>query len=296
MLRGISSNEFDLAATVTIVTGVAFHIRALCVSIGLGRQMPSRSLRRIWRGMAGLIGIFIIAYLTYGLLMRGRNGSPSSLLVPAVFLLGAIFVLLTMSLTARTVRDLQRVAELEQLAISDELTGLFNRRFLLSCLENETARSRRYGLPLSALLLDIDHFKRINDLHGHDVGDLALRHVARCCQDSVRQTDIVSRYGGEEFAILLPSTPLAGAQEVAERLRSTIAQSAIALPQGATERTLCCTVSVGVAEFDPSSREIDAFLKQADEALYEAKRSGRNRVIAASPRVQWRMAGSRSGM
>ncbi|MDQ2101618.1 sensor domain-containing diguanylate cyclase [Azospirillum isscasi] len=166
---------------------------------------------------------------------------------------------------------------LRQLSITDSLTGTSNRRHFVEAAEQELARVRRYGRPASLLMLDIDHFKSINDTHGHAVGDEALRAFTAACRGLLRENDLLGRTGGEEFAILLPETDVAGARMVAERIRRRTAE--LAVPAGA--ETVRFTVSIGVACCAAGTRGVDAMLSSADEALYRAKAAGRNRVICA---------------
>ena len=163
----------------------------------------------------------------------------------------------------------------QNLAITDELTGLLNRRQVLKLAEIEYERVRRYRRPLSAVMIDIDHFKRINDTFGHPVGDEALIALANCCRANLRTVDILGRYGGEEFLILLPETQHNMALEAAERIRKQV--EAIVLP--AAKGPLKLTISAGVATLDLESPiSLDELIKNADDALYGAKAAGRNRV------------------
>jgi diguanylate cyclase (GGDEF)-like protein len=169
------------------------------------------------------------------------------------------------------------VTDLVQRASVDLLSGLFNRRHFLELADAEWSRFDRYERPLSLMMLDIDLFKAVNDRYGHDAGDQAIAHVAAICRDSKRVPDIVARVGGEEFAVLLPETPLDGAALVAERLRQAIAET----PLVVAGAPIGLTVSIGVAEADARMDGIRALMKEADEALYRAKRGGRNRVMPA---------------
>ncbi|WP_158303991.1 sensor domain-containing diguanylate cyclase [Paramagnetospirillum magneticum] len=165
-------------------------------------------------------------------------------------------------------------AELRRLATTDVLTGIFNRRHFMEMARIEVDRARRHGRPLVALMLDIDHFKRINDTHGHPVGDVAIKALADVCTQIIRHEDVLGRMGGEEFAIVLTETDLDGALLVAERLRQAVA--AIRIP--AELGTVAFTTSIGVAERLEGDATIDTILSRADMALYSAKRSGRNKV------------------
>jgi two-component system cell cycle response regulator len=164
---------------------------------------------------------------------------------------------------------------LEQLAVQDELTGLFNYRYLHTRLHEEFKRSERYREPLACVVLDIDHFKRINEGYGHEAGDLVLRETAVRLRKAVREIDVVARYGGEEFLLVLPSTNFSGALSVADRVWRAVGDEPYSLPNG-SERV---SISLGVAVFP--SRDInskDALIKAADKALYQAKDDGRDRI------------------
>jgi diguanylate cyclase (GGDEF)-like protein len=167
--------------------------------------------------------------------------------------------------------------ELERLATTDVLTGVFNRRVLLERLELELRRCRRYGTRLCVLLLDIDYFKRINDTHGHLAGDAVLVSVGQILRTRVRGTDVAGRYGGEEFCVLLPETDLEPGRELAERLRHHLAAE-VYTAAGKTFRVTC---SIGVAHFVEAKQKAADLLQAADEALYRAKEQGRDRVCVA---------------
>lgn len=164
----------------------------------------------------------------------------------------------------------------------DPLTGAFNRGYLMSQLTKTAAASRRHHQPACVLLLDVDHFKMLNDTEGHLAGDAALVHLAGCLVDAVREEDVVARYGGEEFCVLLPNTDVDGAMVTAERVRAAVEDMQVPFE----ERTLRLTVSVGVALLDVDDSDanddgVERSLKAADAALYDAKRTGRNRVRRA---------------
>jgi diguanylate cyclase (GGDEF)-like protein/hemerythrin-like metal-binding protein/PAS domain S-box-containing protein len=162
------------------------------------------------------------------------------------------------------------INSLQELASTDTLTRVWNRRHCEDLLESETHRSIRFGHPLSILLIDIDHFKSINDRFGHGAGDRVLAEFADCLRDGMRRSDELARWGGEEFLLLMPSTGLAGAHRSGERIRERLAQSQFTAVGG-------LSASIGVAEFAPTE-SIKEWLARADEALYRAKRGGRNRV------------------
>jgi len=165
---------------------------------------------------------------------------------------------------------------LEKLANKDGLTGLMNRRHFMQSAEVELQRAQRYRRPVTVAMADLDFFKKLNDTYGHAAGDAVLRAFADLVQDTLRQSDLVCRYGGEEFAFLFPEIGPAETEKLADRLRIRCADMAVPLPDG---RSVKATVSIGLA--DASECPIDIAFKRADEALYEAKHLGRNRVVLA---------------
>jgi diguanylate cyclase (GGDEF)-like protein len=175
------------------------------------------------------------------------------------------------------VAEQQRI--LTRLARIDELTGLYNRRHIMELLEAELSRSRRYGTHLSLLLMDIDHFKSINDDYGHESGDAALAQIAAAARKTIRGESALGRYGGEEFLAILPLTTSSEACTVAERVRDAVENESVEMG----EASIKVTVSIGVASFHPGANQGHHFatLKEADQALYRAKGAGRNRVAAA---------------
>jgi diguanylate cyclase (GGDEF)-like protein len=167
---------------------------------------------------------------------------------------------------------------LETLANRDGLTGLTNRRHFMQIADAELQRAQRYERPVTVGMADLDFFKKLNDTYGHAAGDAVLRSFAALMQDTLRQSDLVCRYGGEEFAFLFPESSLAETEKLAERFRATVCDYDIRLSDG---RLVRVTMSIGLA--DASDCPIEVALKRADEALYEAKRLGRNRVVVAAP-------------
>jgi two-component system, cell cycle response regulator len=170
---------------------------------------------------------------------------------------------------------------LEKLSTTDGLTGLYNRRHFDGALIDELKRSLRYKAPFSVVLLDVDHFKRVNDEHGHGMGDAVLVGVSRALRGALRNIDVLARYGGEEFVVLLPQTPLTGAFNVAERLRAVVADVVHTLGRVSLSKT----ASFGVVSYDGRdvSLGMEELMRRADQALYAAKRTGRNRVVCYSP-------------
>jgi diguanylate cyclase (GGDEF)-like protein len=199
-------------------------------------------------------------------------------LLAATFVLGALLIensrLYGLAVKERR-RAERRASDLETLAAVDFLTGIYNRRHFETTARAELARCQRYMRPLSLLMIDIDHFKAINDRLGHAAGDRVLQNVAALCRTEKRDSDVVARIGGEEFAVMLPETAETAAVQFAERLRQQIAVSS---PTFYGEK-VAVTISVGISGASIRTSGIQALLRQADQALYEAKRSGRNRVV-----------------
>ena len=165
---------------------------------------------------------------------------------------------------------------LRQLATRDQLTGMLNRREFDRIMEEETERSQRFGQPLALVMVDIDHFKSVNDTHGHPAGDAVLKEVAKILAAQLRSVDRVARFGGEEFALILVQTDRAAAEEVAQRVVESVAANPVMIEGGGP---LMVTISAGVAVLPDDVSRTDLFLGAADRSLYAAKRGGRNRVV-----------------
>lgn len=178
----------------------------------------------------------------------------------------------------------RREVELRALAGTDALTGVANRRAFLERADDEVARALRYGQPLSLLMIDIDHFKQVNDVHGHAAGDAALVRLVEACAPELREHDMLARLGGEEFVVLLPHTDTARALLVAERLRQAVERAPVDPPRHACSGVFHITISLGSATLqgDLPSETLSTLLERADRALYGAKHSGRNRVMGSS--------------
>jgi two-component system cell cycle response regulator len=187
-----------------------------------------------------------------------------------------IIMLLAAAISLSLVSRSQRLL---QLATSDSLTALFNRGYVDDRLAIELGRARRYGKLLTIAVIDADHFKALNDAHGHPVGDLVLQKIGAILRESCRQSDTVGRYGGEEFVVLLPETNMETAQRKVEYLRDLVARTPIEL--GATGERVQITISAGLASFPHDGQEAAELFALADERMFQAKREGRNRVVAA---------------
>ena len=199
----------------------------------------------------------------------------SALNLRTAFLAVALAMTLHATLVGLVVARL--VTELHRLSRHDALTGLLNRRAMEEALDTQLRRSQRTKEPFVVMMLDLDYFKRINDQHGHPVGDRALKHVAALLRSAMRTSDSLGRFGGEEFVLLLPNTPMDQAEVVAEKIRDLLERS----PLPTEQSTVTLSASIGVAQWSEAVEDISRVLSRADAALFQAKVQGRNRVVAA---------------
>jgi two-component system cell cycle response regulator len=265
-VTGVQSYVFDYP------TAQRFHLAHLPEATEwLNRPRDTWQTYR-WQIIAGLALIIVEGLLITALVLalRGRRQSMAALHEERNKLEARV--------VQRTLELLVANTKLEQLATTDPLTGIGNRRKMTEQIGKELERSRRSRHPLSLLMIDIDHFKRINDTHGHDVGDRAIVAVARAVTEGMRSIDLVSRFGGEEFVALMPDTELAVAAHAAERLRVEVAQLRITGEDGVQ---IALTISVGVTASDPLgvADTASTLLMRSDKALYRAKKEGRDRVV-----------------
>lgn len=266
-----------------VILGVCFLGFSLFPIRWLTKQLPRGGLRTKWNILSGLIAIFVVGYIVYAALFCTKYTNAYDLIVPSIFFFGAAFVLLVGTLAFQTAIDLKRITTLEFENITDPLIGIHNRRYLEQRLDEEFSRANRYDLPLSFLMLDVDHFKHINDTFGHNIGDIVLTSLGRITLRVVRDTDIVARFGGEEIAIIAPQTTIESAKNLAERLRQEIERTVLVPPeQNKDKKEVPVTVSIGVSEILATKDHKNHLIKRADEALYEAKKNGRNQVVVKS--------------
>jgi diguanylate cyclase (GGDEF)-like protein/PAS domain S-box-containing protein len=229
-----------------------------------------------WRAIPGMG--WVRSFLSAPIIIRGYLAGVINVLsaTPGFFTSALSDRLMVFSgQAAVAIENAQLFEQAYYLSVTDPLTELINRRHFFDVARLEFERAHRYNRTLSVMMVDVDHFKKINDSFGHAVGDLTLREIAARIMRVVRTNDIVARFGGEEFVVLMPETNLAEALHVAERVRHGVSDIPIEKETG----TVLTTLSIGVAELDQESRDMDHLIKCADQALYEAKASGRNRVV-----------------
>ena len=240
-----------------------------------------------------MLGVLVYSLVAFGVasgVVAARDEPDYPTVVAAAYVGMVVVVLLSSTfLTTRvqsTRQHLRRqkaelaraLEQIRQLATHDDLTGLLNRRAMLDRMQLEQRRSLRSGSPLLIAQLDIDHFKVVNDTHGHAAGDLVLQSFADTVRRNVRDTDVLARWGGEEFVLLLCDTPAADAVALMERLRQAVQAMQVPVPQG--DGPITVTVSIGLARHTPAD-PLAGTLERADQALYAAKAGGRNRVVPA---------------
>lgn len=241
-------------------------------------QRARRGLLTLGTGRATLLLTALSALaalaVSQGVLWLAGHDSNAAAALLALACAGAIAPLLAWPLLRLWADAESARARLDVLATRDDLTGCYNRRQFLVLADREWARCRRYGTVAAMLMIDVDHFKRVNDLHGHLAGDLMLREIAHAVARTLRQPDLLGRFGGEEFIVFLPHADTLGALDAAERIRDQVARLALEW-RGQTIRT---TVSVGAVSLDAEHDTLGAWIADADLALYAAKDAGRNCV------------------
>lgn len=248
-------------------------------------KKKERKLYRMITGIFALVALVFIAMIVYGINTVDRFSLDNTDFIGSILLLVAymLFVLLVFSFivlinsrlfmdTSAYLRERENlVREFKRLASTDGLTGIHNRMKVELLMTAEVLRSKRYGRLLSVLLIDVDHFKQVNDNYGHSIGDSVLRDVAAVLNDNIREADILGRWGGEEFLIVAPETDTDGALRFGEKLREAVERHRFI-------KDIRITISIGVATLMEGEWE-DDMVRRADEAMYQAKESGRNRIV-----------------
>lgn len=258
-------------AVSSLVTGVLFGLCATTMARGGIRQYPARYIFAI---PCSIHAIFVLGRLA--LIYRNHDKAADfvqSATIPSFLILESIVSLVIIAFATLMLISESMTNELRKLAELDPLTNTFNRRSFLNLLDKAESSANRRQTPLSILLIDLDHFKQINDTHGHARGDEALCHFVKLATACLRNEDVLGRIGGEEFAAFLPDAAMADARLIAERLRAHIA----AHPFAGTQGPIPLTISIGIAQCQ-SGETIETALHRADAAMYRAKENGRNRI------------------
>lgn len=262
--------------SLAVLSGVGFLGLSLAPVLRLLQITRSRHLRRAWLWLSVMIIGFIIGYLALiGLLPRDINRTILSLLC-TVLVMGSVFVLSVAILALRTARDVARLVHLEQEVIVDPLTGVYNRRFFDEQIEREVALAGRAGTDLGLLVIDVDHFKEVNDAFGHTIGDRVLAVIATVLNEEIRRSDIPVRYGGDEFVIIAPASGSEAVADLAKRLCRKVGTTHVTCPGG---KKISLTVSIGFATMLENETAESLFMR-SDAAVYEAKSAGRNLAVS----------------
>lgn len=229
------------------------------------------------RATVVLVSLSVLASVTLTMLwhfMAGWTFTTKSLIVSSLVPIPIAALCAGFTLKLIVALD-QALARVEELAMTDTLTGVRNRRYFMQAAALEFERSKRHGRSMALVLIDVDHFKQINDRHGHQMGDQSLIDIASACQKTLRKTDLLARFGGEEFMVMLPETGQREAVRLAERMRQAV-HADLRLPDHLTPGAV--TISLGAVAISRATPTLDFLIQAADQALYDAKRAGRDRV------------------
>lgn len=249
----------------------------IVVLLDIAALVGTTRLKGAWRILGGMLACCILLLLVHAGFSLGHPAAVQDLVGGLIFLIGVSFILGIACLSRSTARDMLRVERVAQAAHLDPLTGIGNRRRFDESLDDAVREAARHRSPLSVIVFDIDHFKAVNDAHGHGAGDEVLRRIAKLSAHLMRPVGMVCRIGGEEFGIVAPRTEPAFLPVLAEQLRASVAALEIEFGEG---RGLSVTVSLGLATFTGGETGA-ALLSRADAALYAAKRGGRDRLRTA---------------
>jgi diguanylate cyclase (GGDEF)-like protein len=266
-----------------LISSISILTLSLLPSFNLIRRLPSGLLKKQWLFLVCLIVLFIAGYFLFLKHIWCQEFSLVNIIISIIFFGGSVFVFIVSTLTLSTVKDILLVTALEQQNTKDPLTGVYNRRYLERRLNGEIARSHRYNIPLSILLLDIDHFKNVNDSYGHRIGDLVIQKLAETLMELTRETDFIARYGGDEMVIVLTNTQISGAEVFAERCRKEVYENTQVFLEESDEKPLVkkISISIGISGIVDNIDDITSLIESADRALYDSKENGRNRVTVS---------------
>ena len=283
----------NLPAVLLMWTEVLVHAGVCTVLLGWASGVhyfllvfiPAVAVSRNSRHAAGALAFMLAAYLGLDALTQAIPVryplAPEATTALRWLSIGVVFVMFGYTGRFYVQRVAEAEARLRDMATTDAMSGLWNRRHFVTLAHAEVERARRHGDTLAVVLADIDHFKQVNDRHGHDAGDRVIQHVSALLRSQARAGDLIGRWGGEEFILLLPGCEAAGARQRCERLREQVAGSPCEVAGG---RTISVTMSFGVIPL-PMDLPFEQAVQRADAALYQAKGAGRNRVVAAEPRL-----------
>ncbi|MCG7200214.1 GGDEF domain-containing protein [Marinobacter pelagius] len=257
---------------------IAFAVACFIGASGLlqHREIHNRMVAKMLIGMFLLVGAFFIFRLLWSFFEIPPDDFMKAGLLSALAVIAGEFLVILSSFSTIWMASDELQDELSEMARVDPLTGIYNRRAFDECCDIEFSRAQRSGTSFAIIMCDLDHFKRVNDEHGHHIGDEVLRRFAAILKDRIRQHDVVARFGGEEFVLLLPDNNTEQGLQVAEQLRAITAATQITIDG---DISLTLSASFGVAHYCAGDSDWSAVLHRADNALYAAKKEGRNRVV-----------------
>ncbi len=269
-------------AEVLVVVGALVLVAAM-VPLGAALARGTSDENRVrWKAVQRIILAYIVAFSTYLVVFWERHRDWWDLVAPATMFVTALFIRTVVGAVSEGTLAAQEAPRPEPYqGVTDSLVGVYNRRYLEHRLAEEVARARRHAVPLSVLLFDIDHFRKVNQRWGREVGDRVLGYLGHLLLTGVRESDVVARYGGEELLVIAPATEADQAVVLADRLRGVIEAENLSFGgEAGSEPDLQVTVSVGIGELQPDETEWQAMVERAEAAVVRAKLSGRNRVAA----------------
>ena len=267
------------AALALASTGLMVY--SILIAARIFRQLPRGSFLKWWKLLLVLIIGFAICYFIFALTISHREPDPLIQLVVAVFFFGAVFVLLTLRLFMHTFTSIAKTGWLNRNSILDESSGIYNLRYFEMRLNEEFDRARRYNIPLTLLLVEIDEFKKTNSSYGRIMGEKVFGGICKLLKENFRTSDIMARYGGDQLIMMLPSTALFSARKAAEKYRAVIEDKVLDVAdeeRDVISVRLNYTISIGVSVLQNDVKRAGELIRRADIALYKAKDRGRNRV------------------
>jgi diguanylate cyclase (GGDEF)-like protein len=276
----MNSQFFFSIAILLLGLGIILLIAALFPIMEIIHRLPKGALRNRWFLLLGFTVLFLLSYLVFLLAFWNQFANWVDLIVPGVFFFGACFVWLISSLSLQTAIDIRRIYRLEEESITDSLTGVYNRRYLERRLGEEFSHARQFDSPLSVLMIDVDHFKEINDTAGHFAGDQVIMQLSKMMQTTIRGSDVLVRFGGDEFIIIALNTSVEAAGIFAKKILKYIHSHPLVVHNESNlPIEVKISVSIGVASLSEDITETNQIIRNADKALYCAKKEGRNRTI-----------------
>lgn len=273
--------------SLVVLVGLIAIVASIRPTLTMIQKLPEGSTLTLWKILFALIVFFAISYTVMLFMLPGVQDQILKSVVIYMLLGGGFFVWIITRVSVDSIGVLEKIIVLERQSTRDGLMGIYNRRYLDIRLNEEFSRARRYKTDLSFMMLDVDHFKTVNDQFGHDIGDKVLMELADILKREVRESDIIARYGGEEIAIICPLTNKQSTRLLAERLCTVINDEVSISLDSLTEfqniksdsNAHNITVSIGVSCINDDQNDAFDLVKQADKALYRAKDNGRNMVI-----------------